>query len=169
MDDLVAADHATAVEIAKEPLREEAMRVAVEHLINLRLDDDEVIALASDIMCRTRKGLPVYRLPASYPLEFRPGREKATVMDVLIDPNRYLGRDLNDPLEPDYPSGYCARILRGNRSFSDGSLFIHSYAHGECYYLLAPEVGQDLMAAALEAAEANAGEMANAQELIDHD
>lgn len=55
-----------------------------------------------------------------------------TVGDVLADPERFVGATLADPNEgPDY--GRCvARTLRR----SDGTLFIHSFAHGRTIYEL---------------------------------
>jgi hypothetical protein len=49
-----------------------------------------------------------------------------TVADVLADPDRFEGETLADPLEgPEY--GHCkAKIIRR----SDGSMWIHSFAHG---------------------------------------
>ena len=53
-----------------------------------------------------------------------------TVADVLADPERFVGATLADPNEgPD--DGRCvAKILRR----SDGTLFIHSFAHGRTIY-----------------------------------
>jgi hypothetical protein len=55
-----------------------------------------------------------------------------SVGDVLADPERFVGATLADPNEgPDY--GRCvAKILRR----SDGTLFIHSFAHGRTIYEL---------------------------------
>jgi hypothetical protein len=55
-----------------------------------------------------------------------------TVADVLADPSRYEGETLADPLEGiDYGRGK-AKIMRR----SDGSLWIHSFAHGGVNYEL---------------------------------
>jgi hypothetical protein len=49
-----------------------------------------------------------------------------TVRDVLADPDRFVGATLADPLEG-IEYGVCkAKILRR----ADGSLWIHSFAHG---------------------------------------
>jgi hypothetical protein len=55
-----------------------------------------------------------------------PELASVTVADVLADPDRFAGETLADPLEgPEY--GYCkAKIMRR----SDGSVWIHSFAHG---------------------------------------
>ena len=54
----------------------------------------------------------------------------ATVGDVLADPDRFFGATLADPLEG-IAYGRCkARIMRK----SDGSLWIHSFAHGRIAY-----------------------------------
>jgi hypothetical protein len=55
-----------------------------------------------------------------------------TVADVLTAPDRFVGETLADPLEgPDY--GICkAQIMRR----ADGSLWIHSFAHGRTTYEL---------------------------------
>jgi hypothetical protein len=55
-----------------------------------------------------------------------------TVADVLADPSRFEGETLADPLEGiDYGRGK-AKIMRR----SDGSLWIHSFAHGGVNYEL---------------------------------
>jgi hypothetical protein len=58
-----------------------------------------------------------------------------TVADVLADPDRFVGTSLSDPLEgPQY--GTCkAMIMRR----SDGTLWIHSFAHGRTIYDLKPD------------------------------
>ena len=55
-----------------------------------------------------------------------------TVGDVLADPDRFVGATLSDPLEgPKY--GRCkAKIMRR----TDGTLWIHSFAHGRTIYEL---------------------------------
>ena len=53
-----------------------------------------------------------------------------TVADVLADPDRFVGETLADPLEGiEYGRGK-AKIMRR----ADGSLWIHSYAHGRAVY-----------------------------------
>jgi hypothetical protein len=55
-----------------------------------------------------------------------------TVADVLADPGRFVGETLADPLEGvDYGAGK-AKIMRR----ADGSLWIHSFAHGRTVYEL---------------------------------
>ena len=51
---------------------------------------------------------------------------------MLADPDRYVDETLADPMEGvDY--GRCkAKVLRGD----DGTLFIHSFAHGRAFYSL---------------------------------
>jgi hypothetical protein len=66
-------------------------------------------------------------------LEFDdPDLAGTTVADVFTDPDKYVGETLADPLEGiDY--GRCkARIMRR----ADGSLWIHSFAHGRTIYEL---------------------------------
>jgi hypothetical protein len=66
-------------------------------------------------------------------LQFDAGEfERCTVGDVLADPDRFVGASLSDPLEgPDY--GRCkARIMRR----PDGTIWIHSFAHGRTTYEL---------------------------------
>ena len=60
------------------------------------------------------------------------GLNGATVADVLADPERYIGATLADPLEGlDY--GPCkAKVMRR----ADGTLWIHSFAHGRTTYEL---------------------------------
>ena len=59
-----------------------------------------------------------------------------TVADVLADPDRFVDETLADPLEgADY--GRCkAKVMRAD----DGSLFIHSFAHGRSIYQLKGEM-----------------------------
>src|SRR5262249_40409467 len=53
-----------------------------------------------------------------------------TVGDVLDDPKRFVGETLADPLEG-VEYGRCkAMIMRRD----DGTLFIHSFAHGRIFY-----------------------------------
>jgi hypothetical protein len=73
-----------------------------------------------------------------------------TVADVLADPDRYEGETLADPLEG-VAYGTCkARVMR----CGDGSLWIHSFAHGRTIYELkldAPAVRKLIEAAASDA------------------
>jgi len=73
----------------------------------------------------------------------------ATVGDVLIDPARFEGETLADPLEgPDY-GGCKARIMRR----ADGTPWIHSFAHGRTVYELkhhARSIQAVLMTASLD-------------------
>lgn len=58
--------------------------------------------------------------------------ESSTVGDVFADPGRFVGVTLSDPLEgPDYGRAK-AKIMRR----PDGSLWIHSFAHGRTTYEL---------------------------------
>jgi putative DNA primase/helicase len=64
-------------------------------------------------------------------LEFDdPDLAGTTVLDVIRDPERFIGETLSDPVEgPEY--GRCkARIMQRG----DGSLWIHSFAHGRTVY-----------------------------------
>jgi hypothetical protein len=71
--------------------------------------------------------LPDVALPFDLP-EFA----GCTVTDVLADPERFVGATLADPLEG-LEYGVCkARIMRRD----DGSLWIHSFAHGRTVYEL---------------------------------
>jgi hypothetical protein len=80
-----------------------------------------------------------------------------TVANVLGDPERFVGATMADPNEgPDY--GRCvAKILRR----SDGTVFIHSFAHGRTFYHL------KLDAAAVRAAIERADKAAAAKTLRD--
>ena len=55
-----------------------------------------------------------------------------TVGDVLADPERFEGETLADPLEGEEYGPCKARIMRR----SDGTLLIHSFAHGRTVYEL---------------------------------
>jgi hypothetical protein len=61
-----------------------------------------------------------------------PALAGCTVRDVLEDPERFVDQTLSDPLEgPQYGTGK-AKVLRHR----DGSMWIHSFAHGRtCYEL----------------------------------
>lgn len=65
-----------------------------------------------------------------------------SVEDVLEDPDRFCGETLADPFEgPEY--GRCkAMILKGD----DGTLLIHSFAHGRQIYLLRHDLRSALLA-----------------------
>ena len=80
-----------------------------------------------------------------------------TVADVLADPARFEGATLADPLEGiDY--GVCkAKVMRR----ADGSLWIHSFAHGRTIYEL------KLDAAAVRAAMEHADKDAVVKLFID--
>ena len=55
-----------------------------------------------------------------------------TVADVLADPDRFVGATLADPLEGIAYGRGKAKIMRR----ADGSLWIHSFAHGRTIYEL---------------------------------
>ena len=85
------------------------------------------IATARRLVAQCREGV-LYPYQA---LEFD-DLETKTVADVLADPDSYIGCTLADPIEGiDY--GRCkAMVMRGD----DGTLFIHSFAHGRSIYRL---------------------------------
>ncbi|MGO4667705.1 hypothetical protein [Bosea sp. 2RAB26] len=56
----------------------------------------------------------------------------STVGDVLVDPERFEGETLADPLEGEEYGPCKARIMRGD----DGTPWIHSFAHGRTVYEL---------------------------------
>jgi hypothetical protein len=58
--------------------------------------------------------------------------DMATVADVLAEPDRYIGETLADPLEGAVYGRCKAKIMQA----SDGTLFIHSFAHGRGLYRL---------------------------------
>jgi hypothetical protein len=74
-----------------------------------------------------------------------PGIGPATVAEVLREPDRFLGETLADPLEGAAYGRCKAKVMRRD----DGSMWIHSFAHGRTVYEL------KLDAAALEAALRN--------------
>jgi hypothetical protein len=74
-----------------------------------------------------------------------------TVGAVLADPDRFVGETLADPLEGvDY--GRCKAMVMKD---ADGTLLIHSFAHGRCIYFLR----QDLKSAKAAFAQAPADAM----------
>ena len=60
-----------------------------------------------------------------------------TVGDVLADPERFEGETLADPLEGEEYGPCKARIMRR----SDGTPWIHSFAHGRTIYELKHDAG----------------------------
>jgi hypothetical protein len=67
------------------------------------------------------------------PLEFdKCGTVTVTVAEVLADPDRWVGETLADPVEG-VAYGRCKAMVMQRR---DGSLFVHSFAHGACHYEL---------------------------------
>jgi putative DNA primase/helicase len=78
-----------------------------------------------------------------------------TVAAVLADPDKYVGRTLSDPLDPDDGTGK-AKLFRRD----DGRLTIHSFAHGGANYLLGNNPPSCSEAAlALDFAERHADEL----------
>ncbi len=76
-----------------------------------------------------------------------------TVGTVLADPARFIGETLADPMEG-VGYGRCkAMVMKGD----DGTLLIHSFAHGRCIYFLR----LDLKSAKAAFAQAPAGAMAD--------
>ncbi len=79
-----------------------------------------------------------------------PGLAGRTVADVLADPGRFVGETLADPLEG-IPYGRTKAIVMQR---ADGSLWIHSFAHGRTVYELRHDAGS--VAAAIRAAPKDA-------------
>jgi hypothetical protein len=79
---------------------------------------------------------------------------EVTVADVLADPDKYVGQTLADPLEgTDYGPGKAKIMQR-----ADGTLWIHSFAHGESFYTLKHDA-RSIEAAILAAPEAKAADV----------
>jgi len=72
-------------------------------------------------------------LSGDFPLPFDdPTLAGATVADVLANPKKFAGKTLSDPFEgPAYGRGKAIVYQRAN-----GSLFVHSFAHGGARYEL---------------------------------
>jgi hypothetical protein len=84
---------------------------------------------ARAVIIRWREGilLPDIVLPFD-----DPDLTGVTVGDVLVDPGRYVGETLADPLEGVDYGRCCAMIMRR----ADGTPWIHSFAHGRTVYEL---------------------------------
>ena len=84
---------------------------------------------ARAVIIRWREGilLPDIVLPFD-----DPDLAGVTVGDVLVDPERYVGETLADPLEGVDYGRCCAMIMRR----ADGTPWIHSFAHGRTVYEL---------------------------------
>jgi hypothetical protein len=76
----------------------------------------------------------------------------ATVADVLADPGRFIGATLSDPVEG-CSYGTCKAMIMQR---SDGTLWIHSYAHGRTVY----DLKYDASAVEAELRKTDAKEMA---------
>ena len=72
-----------------------------------------------------------------------------TVRDVLSNPERFVGATLADPLEGVAYGRTKAKVMRR----ADGTMWIHSFAHGRTIYEL--KVDAAAVEAAIKAAEAN--------------
>jgi hypothetical protein len=73
--------------------------------------------------------------------------DDTTVADVLADPARFEGATMADPLEGVEYGACCAKIMRR----TDGSPWIHSFAHGRTVYELRYDAG--VVKAALDKAD----------------
>lgn len=100
------------------------------------------LAEAIQIVARAMEGQP---LEGSFPLHFEKFGE-VSVADVLLDLAKYDGHILLDPMEPDYPSRFCA-IFYANTGRDP---CIYSQAHGGQTYPIVKPPQKD--AAAAEAA-----------------
>jgi hypothetical protein len=89
-------------------------------------------------------------LPSFEPAFDDPDLAGTTVAQVLADPDRFVGETLADPLEG-IEYGRCkAKIMRR----ADGSLWIHSFAHGRTVYEL--KLDYEAVEKALTSASADA-------------
>jgi hypothetical protein len=79
---------------------------------------------------------------------------EATVGEVLANPDKYVGQTLEDPLEGTAYGPCKAMIVRR----ADGTLWIHSFAHGETFYTLKHDA-RSIEAAILGAPEAQAADV----------
>src|SRR4029077_4027777 len=71
-------------------------------------------------------------LTAEFELQFDELEEPCTVADVLAEPDQYVGQTLADPLEGVSYGRGKAKVLKRH----DGTLMIHSFAHGGIKYRL---------------------------------
>jgi hypothetical protein len=119
----------TAARHALRPAREKGSREFVTHKTDTLTKRGIAPAAARKVALSWSRGT---LLPAVV-LEFDdPELVGITVGDVLADPKTYLGETLADPLEGiDY--GPCKAMIMQR---ADGSLFIHSFAHGRGIYEL---------------------------------
>ena len=87
----------------------------------------------ADARAQVDRWIDWQELSGDFPLPFDdPSIADTTVADVLAAPDKYIGETLSDPFEgPAYGRGKAKLFQRAN-----GSLFIHSFAHGEINYEL---------------------------------
>jgi hypothetical protein len=87
----------------------------------------------ADAKARVNRWLDRQELTDDFPLPFDdPKLAGTTVADVLVKPDKYIGKTLADPFEgPAYGRGKAILYKR-----ADGSLFINSFAHGGIRYEL---------------------------------
>jgi hypothetical protein len=113
------------VRAAKSALTGKAEHVGYEYQRARGNDETTARALAHGVARNAA------RLPLSHMLKFK-GGVVVSVGEALLDPDRYVGRDCLDPIEP-IERDYCARFLRGRRDYV---CFIKSFAHGGSVYQL---------------------------------
>jgi hypothetical protein len=105
----------------REAKREEWAAQRVERLTAAGISDAEARA-------KVDRWIDWQELSGDFPLPFDdPKLADTTVADVLAAPDKYIGETLSDPFEgPAYGRGKAKLFRR-----AVGSLFIHSFAHGE--------------------------------------
>jgi hypothetical protein len=114
------------VERAIAAVSDDAKAKAIAHAKARGLNDAEAQRFAKGI----RNGEVV--LAATDRLTFK-GIGTVTVREALLDPDKYVGRDLLDPLVKSHGRDYCARFLRGR---TDGTCFVKSFMDGGKIYQL---------------------------------
>jgi hypothetical protein len=136
---------------AREWARFQAMVQEQKQLLRPEADELRERAddrLARELADRTGLGLPVARDQISrrhrgellplHPLQFDDrALGDVTVADVLLNPDRYVGETLADPLEGVSYGRNKAKVYRRD----DGSLWIKSFAHGGARYDLIHDAG----------------------------
>jgi hypothetical protein len=116
---------------AARPLRAKAAEVRTAWAVKYAKRRGLSVKQAEKIIAAAAGGEHILAL--EFELEFDDDNlGTCTVADVLADPERFVGERLADPLEGRTHRGKAMVLKR-----RDGTLMIHSYAHGEINYRLA--------------------------------
>lgn len=118
---------------SKKALQPEAARIRAEFDKN-QIDRHVAHGVPRSDAERIVKKFHTGVLYPGFLLEFNnPKLATKTVLDVLDNPEMFIGEALADPVEGIDYGPQTAKVFKGT---DDSRLFIKSFAHGECYYQL---------------------------------